>query len=73
MAARSLGIQPQLLDVRTADDLGPAFEVAIRQRADALIVGLDTLTQANQRLIALTLRQGTVCPRCMPLRSLSEG
>jgi putative ABC transport system substrate-binding protein len=50
-AARSLGIQPQLLDVRKLEDLGPAFEAAIRQRADALIVGIDTLTQANQRLL----------------------
>ena len=50
-AARSLGIQPQLLDVRKREDLGPAFEGAIRQRADALVVGLDTLMQANQRLI----------------------
>ena len=51
MAARSLGIQPQLLDVRKLEDLGPAFEAAIRQRADGLVVGIDTLTQANQRLI----------------------
>jgi putative ABC transport system substrate-binding protein len=50
-AARSLGIQPQLLDVRKPEDLGAAFEAAIRQRADALVVGIDTLTQANQRLI----------------------
>jgi putative tryptophan/tyrosine transport system substrate-binding protein len=50
-AARSLGIQPQLLDVRKSEDLGPAFESAIRQRADALVVGQDTLTRANQRLI----------------------
>ncbi len=49
--ARALGIQPQLLDVRKPEDLGPAFDGAIRQRADALVVGLDTLTQANQRLI----------------------
>ena len=50
-AARSVGIQSQLLDVRRPEDLGPAFESAIRQRADALVVGLDTLTQANQQLI----------------------
>ena len=50
-AARSLGFQPQLLDVRTSEDLGPAFDTAVRQRADALVVGLDTLTQANQQLI----------------------
>jgi len=50
-ASRSLGFQPQLLDVRRPEDLGPAFDDAIRQRADALVVGLDTLTQSNQRLI----------------------
>jgi putative tryptophan/tyrosine transport system substrate-binding protein len=50
-AARSLGVQPQLLDVRMPEDLGPAFDGAIRHRADALLVGLDTLTQTNQQLI----------------------
>ena len=50
-AARSLGMEPQLLDVRKVEDFEPAFEAAIRQRADALVVGIDTLTQANQRLI----------------------
>ena len=50
-AARSLGLQAQLLDVRKPEDLGPAFERAISQRADGLVVGLDSLTQANQRLI----------------------
>ena len=50
-AARALGIEPLLLDVRKAEDLEPAFEAAIRQRADALIVGIDTLTQAHPRLI----------------------
>jgi putative ABC transport system substrate-binding protein len=50
-AARALGIEPQLLDVRKPADLEPAFDTAIRQRADALVVGLETLTQANQRVI----------------------
>jgi putative ABC transport system substrate-binding protein len=50
-AARSLGLQAQLLDVRKSEDLGPAFDGAIRQRADALVVALETLTQANQRVI----------------------
>lgn len=50
-AARSRGIEPQLLDVRTVGDLEPAFDAAIRHRADGLVVGIDTLTQANQRLI----------------------
>ena len=50
-AARSLGVEPHLLDVRKVEDLAPAFEAASRQRADALIVGLETLTQANQHII----------------------
>ena len=50
-ATRSLGLQAQLLDVRKPEDLGPAFDGAIRQRADALVVGLEALTQANQRVI----------------------
>ena len=44
-------MQLQLLDVRKPEDLGPAIDSAIRQRAYGLVVGLDTLTQANQRLI----------------------
>jgi putative ABC transport system substrate-binding protein len=51
MAARSLGIQAQLLDVRKAEDLEPVFNAALRQRADALVVAIDTLTQANRQLI----------------------
>ena len=50
-AVRSLGIEPQLLDVRKPEDLRPAFDGAVRQRAEALVVGLDTLTQASQRVI----------------------
>ena len=50
-AARSLGVEPHLLDVRKAEDIAPAFDAAVRQRADALIVGLETLTQANQHVI----------------------
>ena len=50
-AARSLGMKAELLDVRRPADLGPAFDTAHRQRADALVVGLDTLTLANRRQI----------------------
>ncbi len=50
-AARSLGVQPLLLDVRKAEDLRPAFETAMRERADALVVGLETLTLASAPLI----------------------
>ena len=50
-ATRSRGLEAQLLDVRKVGDLEPAFDIAVRQRVDALIVGIDTLTQANQQLI----------------------
>ena len=51
-AARSLGVQPQLLDVRKPEDFAPAFDSATRQRADGLIVGQEGLLQANRKLIA---------------------
>jgi hypothetical protein len=38
-AARSLGIEPQLLDVRKPEDIGRLFDAAIISRADALVVG----------------------------------
>jgi len=52
-AARSLGIASLLLDVRKPEDIGPAFDAASNQRVDALIVGTDTVTQANRQFIAL--------------------
>jgi putative tryptophan/tyrosine transport system substrate-binding protein len=50
-AARALGVQPQLLDARKPEDLGPAFDAASRQRADGLVVGQQGLFQANRQLI----------------------
>ena len=51
VAARSLGLEPQLLDVRAPEDLARAFDTAIKQRADAVLVVNDTLTQTNVRRI----------------------
>jgi putative ABC transport system substrate-binding protein len=51
-AAQSVGIQPQLLDVRRPQDLPRAFEAAATERAEALIVALEGLTLANLRPIA---------------------
>ncbi len=50
-AARSLGLQAVLLDVRNQSDLGRAFELAVRQHVDALVIGIDGLTQMNQQSI----------------------
>jgi len=56
--ARSLGIEAQLLDVRRPEDLPRLFDAAAKQRAEALIVGLDGVTQGNLRPIAeLAARQ----------------
>jgi putative ABC transport system substrate-binding protein len=51
-SARSLGIEPHLLDVRRPADLQGAFDAAGKWRAEALVVGLDGVTQANLRPIA---------------------
>jgi putative tryptophan/tyrosine transport system substrate-binding protein len=51
-AARKLGMEPQLLDIRKTEDIAPAFDDAIRQRAGALTVSVDALTQENRTLIA---------------------
>jgi putative tryptophan/tyrosine transport system substrate-binding protein len=50
--AQSVGIQPQLLDVRKPEDLERAFDAAITQRADALVVSNDGLTLENRKPIA---------------------
>jgi putative ABC transport system substrate-binding protein len=50
-AARKLGLTPQLLDIRKVEDIAPAFADATSQRADALIVGVDALTQKNRSFI----------------------
>ena len=49
--AQSVGIQPQLLDVRKPEDLEGAFDAAIARRADALVVSNDGLTLENRRPI----------------------
>jgi putative ABC transport system substrate-binding protein len=50
-AARSLGLQAELLDVRSQDDLGRAFELAVRQHVDGVVIGADGLTQMHQQAI----------------------
>jgi putative ABC transport system substrate-binding protein len=49
--ARALGIEPQVLDIRTAADLARSFDAAASQHADALVVGSDTIMQTNQGLV----------------------
>jgi len=49
--ARTNGIEAQLFDVRSAADLVTAIDDAGKRKTGAVIVGIDTLTQANQRII----------------------
>jgi putative tryptophan/tyrosine transport system substrate-binding protein len=51
LAARALGAESQLLDVRKPEDIAPAFAAATAQRAGALLTSVDALIQANQRTI----------------------
>jgi ABC-type uncharacterized transport system substrate-binding protein len=51
-SARSLSIDAHLLEIRRSEDLPAAFDAAAKQRAEALVVGLDGVTQANLRPIA---------------------
>ena len=50
-AARTLGIEAELMDVRQADDVARAFEAAVRLKVGALLVGVDAVTQAHRQLI----------------------
>jgi putative ABC transport system substrate-binding protein len=50
-AALSLGIEPHKLNLRTPNDIRLAFETAKRQRTEGLVVGMDTITQANAKSI----------------------
>ena len=57
-AAQSLSIQAELLDVRTKEDVSRAFETVANRRVDALLVGIDAVTQEHRQLIAdLATRQ----------------
>jgi putative tryptophan/tyrosine transport system substrate-binding protein len=55
-AARSLGVQLQLLEVRGPGDIEPVFTAAIRQHSEALvIVGSSLLTLHRAQIAALAL------------------
>src|SRR5258708_1724535 len=62
--ARSLGIATELLDVRSKEDIGRAFEAVSRSRVDGLLVGIDAVTQEHRRLIGDLARQQRVPTLC---------
>lgn len=50
-AAKALGLEPLLLDVRTPEQIAPAFDEAARRGAQGLVVGGETLAQSNRKTI----------------------
>jgi putative ABC transport system substrate-binding protein len=70
-AARSLGLEAELLDVRNEADLRRAFELAIRQGADGLVIGADGLTQMHQQAIVDWASRNRV-PAIFPAREFVE-
>ena len=71
VSARALAIQPQLLDVRRPEDLHAAFDAAAKARAEAVIVGLDTVTQTSLRSIA-GLAAAQRLPSIYPAKEYAE-
>jgi putative tryptophan/tyrosine transport system substrate-binding protein len=70
-AARSLGIEAELLDVRSAEDIGRAFDTAVRRRVDALLIGIDGLPQMHQGTI-VDLAASSKLPAVDPSREFVE-
>jgi len=70
-AARSLGLQAELLDVRSEEDLGRAFELAVRQHVDSLVIGADGLTQTHQQTIVDLVARNRL-PAVYPAREFVE-
>jgi putative ABC transport system substrate-binding protein len=64
VAARTLGLTVQPVEVRAPDDLGPAFDAMTRERAEALFLIADPFTITHQRRIldlAAKPRLPTIC------------
>jgi putative ABC transport system substrate-binding protein len=71
-AARALGLQAELLDVRSQGDLGRAFQLAVRQHVEALVIGIDGLTQMYQQTIVDSAARNRL-PAIYPDRAFVDG
>ena len=70
-AARALGLQAEILDVRNEGDLARAFELTAQRRVDALVVGADGLTQMHQQAIVDSVARNRL-PAAYPAREFVE-
>jgi putative ABC transport system substrate-binding protein len=56
-AARAMGLEPHLIDVRAPEHIAPAFDEALRRGVQGLVVGIETLAQSNRdAIIALAAK-----------------
>jgi putative ABC transport system substrate-binding protein len=70
-AARHLGLEADLLDVRSESDLDYAFAAAVQQHVGALVVGADGLTQMHaERIVDFVARHKL--PAIYPAREFVE-
>lgn len=69
--AKALGLQVQLFDVRSQDDLRNAIGAAASQPIDALIIGSDGLNDAHQEMI-VDLIANYKLPAMYPAREFVE-
>src|SRR5215510_7192824 len=65
-AARTLGLTIRPRDARTAEELAPAFDAMIRDRADALFLFADVFTISLIKREFWTLPQSGGYRRCVP-------
>jgi putative tryptophan/tyrosine transport system substrate-binding protein len=70
-AARSLGLQPELLDVRNESDVPAAFGLALQKRVEAFVIGADGLTQTHQQAIIDFAARNSL-PAIYPAREFVE-
>jgi putative ABC transport system substrate-binding protein len=69
--ARGMGMTAHLLDVRKAEDIGPAFEAAVKQRAGALVTGVGPVLQNNaSRIVELAAKHRL--PAMFPSREFAD-
>jgi putative ABC transport system substrate-binding protein len=71
VAAATLKVRLQLLDIRAADDLLKAFDAVARQRADALLVLPDSVTLAHRTRI-LDFANSRRLPAMYPFREMVD-
>jgi putative ABC transport system substrate-binding protein len=70
-AARALGVQLRVRDVRSADALGPAFTAAVGNRDDALLTTIEAVIVLNRpAIIQLAMQHGL--PAMFPYREFAD-